>query len=408
MDLSQTKWVRRFEKGKDKLARMFLPVGRNGWERARIPQAMRHGLRALKDNVKKHHIQMMMNPHIGPPAAFTVFAVAILGIRWLGRHPFTRAIRNLLLRFFGERSVQLAGKGVLSLAAAWCAWVVYTIAVIRKRWLTWPPPRSPGVKVDPRPVMCFGGSLFLDTFYNGVIAYCQDHFDMSQVRMSGLSGATVQMAASGLIEDPILRLRVCLLCMERIVDYYDGGMPMLVELDKCEQIFCDEMFLAGVTDRTAAECADRNVHYSQITEVHWHRIFGVPIFPYLVPKVCPLPRTLYGIIQLCLRSCCLPFSIFGSPPVMRDGRYVIDGGFSALFPVPEDADISKTVTVHCFDKFNADIKMPWNPWFHLWRKWFPVSRRDAVHLFSQGYQRAAEGHHIFLEKGFVEKCVFFI
>mmetsp|Transcript_24593 Transcript_24593/g.62647 ORF Transcript_24593/g.62647 Transcript_24593/m.62647 type:complete len:344 (-) Transcript_24593:112-1143(-) len=212
-------------------------------------------------------------------------------------------------------------------------------------------------KSDSAVTLVFSGSGLLLSYYAGVFQYIYDNFDLSNVRICGISGGTTaaltlafKAPAARVLE---LGMRMREMMMSRWLLCY------LMSHDEMAEVLVREMRLMGISDKDAANVnALGHVRYGVTT---FDGAGGVAPQHRLVALAGTIRD---GIFQMLSSMCILPF--FRCPGDIGIGRWAFDGGFSALYPMPADADPDRT-----------------------------------VELFQQGYEMAARHRSAFLAKGMV-------
>mmetsp|Transcript_31794 Transcript_31794/g.69563 ORF Transcript_31794/g.69563 Transcript_31794/m.69563 type:complete len:379 (+) Transcript_31794:12-1148(+) len=247
-------------------------------------------------------------------------------------------------------------------------------------------------KSDSPVTLVFSGSGLLLSYYAGVFQYIYDNFDLLGVRVCGISGGTTaaltlafQAPAARVLE---LGMRVREMMMSRWLLCYLMGHGEMGE------VLVREMRLMGISDKHAARVsAEGHVKYGVTTFdgrgglAPQHRLVG-------------LAGTIRdGIFQMLSSMCILPF--FRCPGDIGIGRWAFDGGFSALYPMPADADPDRTVRVCPFPFVPADVQPESFSRMHFVDVVCPTSVARQVELFRQGYEMASRHRSSFLAKGMV-------
>lgn len=236
--------------------------------------------------------------------------------------------------------------------------------------------------------MAFTGSGLLMGYYHGVATYIRDHFYVDDLRMSAISGgcSTILALAMGLdlyqimllglhTKRWILEQGVYLNSFETLADYVRGLFSEI-----------------GLTDKDVEAASARGNCFIGVTQC--------------VPprhRCEPIPSTLNDLIDLWLCSCCvMPFF---STPGSYQGRHYVDGGFSAVWSLPQSQPWSQVIKVTCvppwLSKYSvamttADIQpqqamlssiVVLYPWEHQRR------------LIELGYHDAQKQHGLLLQRG---------
>jgi len=137
-----------------------------------------------------------------------------------------------------------------------------------------------------------------------------------------------------------------------------------------------------------------------VSELAWHKVFGIPLIPYLKHVVIGMPPTVEGLSKLLVGTCTI-LPLIGTPLALegRNGKWALDGALSAGYAIPDDQDLSRVVRVTPWPVMPSDICMPFMPWFHLWNCVFPPDAKRHLELFQVGYKCAMEKHDMFIAKG---------
>ena len=153
-----------------------------------------------------------------PKAALAWVVLVGLGIKFLSRYPFGKRLFAKIVELVNKRYVRIAAKGTAAFLGGCGAVFVYWFY---KVYIQWRPVRDPNVKMDNRPFLAFGGAGLLYPFYWGVIAYCKDNFDVSDIRASGLS-AGLYTVGSVMIDKQAELIEMVMHVMHRLLDEYDS------------------------------------------------------------------------------------------------------------------------------------------------------------------------------------------
>jgi len=247
-------------------------------------------------------------------------------------------------------------------------------------------------KSDSAVTLVFSGSGLLLSYYAGVFQYIYDNFDLSNVRICGISGGTTaaltlafKAPAARVLE---LGMRMREMMMSRWLLCY------LMSHDEMAEVLVREMRLMGISDKDAANVnALGHVRYGVTT---FDGAGGVAPQHRLVALAGTIRD---GIFQMLSSMCILPF--FRCPGDIGIGRWAFDGGFSALYPMPADADPDRTVRVCPFPFVPADVQPESFSRMHFVDVACPTSVARQVELFQQGYEMAARHRSAFLAKGMV-------
>jgi len=251
-------------------------------------------------------------------------------------------------------------------------------------------------KVDPRPLLAFSGSALLLAYYNGIAGYLKDHFELDNVRFSGISGGCVfflpillgvpvdKMFASGMY----VRKRI----MKRPLLCY-----LLTEAE-CVSMFLEELKLMGLTDKNMKDLSEQNRGYFGVTTCKW--LAG--LIPTPSPRLIPVSDTMESTIKGLLQSTCTP-PFFRSPGKLEDGKYAIDGVFSMTYAIPDDADEEKIIRISPWTFYPADVKPSRLRRMHLVDFFLPLGIKHQTKQFCVGYKTAWENHQVFVKKGLKPK-----
>eukprot|EP00437_Effrenium_voratum_P015801 CAMPEP_0181451012 /NCGR_PEP_ID=MMETSP1110-20121109/28471_1 /TAXON_ID=174948 /ORGANISM="Symbiodinium sp., Strain CCMP421" /LENGTH=371 /DNA_ID=CAMNT_0023575249 /DNA_START=11 /DNA_END=1123 /DNA_ORIENTATION=- len=249
-------------------------------------------------------------------------------------------------------------------------------------------PRSLCEKQRP-PFMAFSGSGLLLGYFHGIVTYIRDHFHVDNVQLSGISGgcSTILALAMGIDLYQILLLGLHLKkhLLKKGIYWHDFDDMVEDTLYHWKQI--------GITDEDVAELAARKQCHIGVTQCFppGHRCLDVP-------------TTLRDLVALAL--CSMSVMPFFRSPGMFQGKFYIDGGFSAMYSIPENQPWDEVVKVTCFPwwatllppamgcatiqptRFMPTEVLVLYPWSH---------QRG---LIKQGYEDAKLQHDQLVAKGF--------
>lgn len=168
------------------------------------------------------------------------------------------------------------------------------------------------------------------SYYHGVATYVRDHFYVDDLRMSGISGgcSTLLALAMGLDLYQILLLGLHTKRWILQQGLYLNSFETLVE-------YVNSLFeQIGLTDKDVEAASARNQCFIGVTQCFPPR-----------HRCEPIPKTVRDLVDLWLCSCnVVPFF---STPGTYQGRYYIDGGFSAVWSLPDRQPWSETIRVTC-------------------------------------------------------------
>ncbi|CAE7818384.1 let-413 [Symbiodinium sp. CCMP2592] len=244
------------------------------------------------------------------------------------------------------------------------------------------------LQFDRKPFLAFSGSGLLFAYYHGVVTYIRDHFYVDNLQLSGISGgcSTLLALAMGidLYEVLLLGLHMKKHFTKAGVYLHDFGAMVEVLVSHFKQI--------GISDEDVAQLSKRKQCYMGVTKC----------FP-LQHCCINTPATLRELVSLLLSSMSVvPF--FRTPGVYQ-GKYYVDGGFSAMYSVPENHRWDEVIKVTCFPWWStllppamgvADVQpsrfMPTEvfvlyPWAHqqeLIRRGYEDTKKQHDHLVERG------------------------
>lgn len=329
-----------------------------------------------------------------PKAALAFLVFALLGSRFISQYPFGKRLFAKIVALWNKRFVQFAVKGTAALTASFLAVCAYTYY---KVYIQWRPHRDPTKKdYDNRPFLAFGGAGLLYPFYWGVIAYAKDHFDVSDVRTSGLS-AGLFTVGSVMTDNQMEIWEMVMHVMQRITDEFDSFL--CIEGTTAAEFSERELKLLGWTDKKMQDLSDGNRFYSSVSEVEWAKFLGIIPYPYLKCRVLEWPRTLKELGRIIVATCNIP-PLVGTPLCLQPGKWAWDGALASSYALPADTNPDKVLRVTPVWLVPHDICMPFAAWFHCWHVLFPADAATHEELFVIGYETAKKHHNVFIDKGF--------
>jgi hypothetical protein len=247
----------------------------------------------------------------------------------------------------------------------------------------------PNPQIDDRPILCFSGAASLWPYYNGVYYYLHHHFDLTQVRASGISmGVNSAMAVA-------LRLRP--------MEVFEMGLSwsslIWGRALKCffmsSKLWCRTGLATttkyGVTDEQVRTFVSSGTIYSGCTDIS--------VFPpehVLLADASSTYEALY-IGNLSMRI----FPFFNFPGFFRK-MVLIDGGFTAIWAVPDDANIDKIVRISPFPLTGADISPSFEERFSARDVMYSRYKKQMWNEMKIGYRSAKRAHQRLIGKGLTE------
>jgi len=99
-----------------------------------------------------------------------------------------------------------------------------------------------------------------------------------------------------------------------------------------------------------------------------------------------------------MQSCTVP-PFFAKPGVLPDGKWAFDGGFSALYAIPPDADPAKIIKVSPWPFFPADVKLHRLSFMELVAAIYPLPIEYQRKLFARGYNMGQTAFDVLCRKG---------
>jgi len=228
-------------------------------------------------------------------------------------------------------------------------------------------------------------------YYHGVVTYIRDHFHIDGIQLSAISGgcSTILALAMGIDLYQILLLGLHMKQWVLKEGLYLNSVDKLV--DKTAELFAE----LGMTEQDCEQLAARRQCFIGVTQC----------FP---PRHCCLGVP-GGIRELARLVTCsmsvLPF--FRTPGEFR-GKYYLDGGFSAVWSVPEEQPWSEVTRITCVPS---------------WCTWLPPSMASAhiqpskfmptemlllypwayqQQLIQRGYEDAKASHDVLKARGMRE------
>lgn len=179
--------------------------------------------------------------------------------------------------------------------------------------------------------MAFSGSGLLLAYFHGIVTYIRDHFYVDNLQLSGISGGCSTMLALAMGID---LYQILLLGLHQKKKFLENG----VYLNDFESILEDtlQQFEAiGISEEDVARLSARKQCFIGVTQC----------FP---PRHCCVatPASRRDLAALWLSSMSVvPF--FRTPGVFQ-GKYYVDGGFSAMYSVPDGQPWDDVIKVTCF------------------------------------------------------------
>lgn len=246
--------------------------------------------------------------------------------------------------------------------------------------------------LDSRPTIAFSGSFLLMSVYLGFAAYLQDHFQLDNVRVSAVSGGATNYFSI------ILKMK--------IAEVYELGMQMRADL-LSRRLLCYLMPENWLVDRLVKQCRVLGINDGAARQVsrEGRAFFGVTTFqwsplPWPKLRVVPVAETLTDMSRQLMQSCTVP-PFFARPGVLPDGKWALDGGFSTVYAIPEDADPSKTIRVTPWPFLPGDIKLHSLSLIECVAALYPLSMKQQLKLFARGYEMGQNGFEVLARKGLV-------
>eukprot|EP00913_Durusdinium_trenchii_P016806 g15796.t1 len=184
---------------------------------------------------------------------------------------------------------------------------------------------------EKKPFMAFSGSGLLLGYFHGIVTYIRDHFYVENLQLSGISGgcSTILALAMGidLYQILLLGLHMKQIFLKKGIYWHDFEDMVEFTMQHWKQI--------GISDEDVAELAARKQCHIGVTKC----------FP---PGHCCIetPHTLRDLVALVLSS--MSVVPFFRTPGIYEGKYYIDGGFSAMYSVPPGQRWDEVIKVTCF------------------------------------------------------------
>jgi len=285
-----------------------------------------------------------------------------------------------LLRYRQIRSLTKLSRSIFLLLLARA---LYTL---RQRRMTSSIPKS--LQMERTPFMAFSGSGLLLAYFHGIVTYLRDHFFVDNLQLSGISGgcSTILALAMG-----IDLYQILLLGLHMKKHFLKKGV-YLNDFEEMVDFTMQHWTQIGITDEDVAELAARKQCHIGVTQC----------FP---PGHCCIetPATLRDLVKLVLSS--MSVVPFFRTPGIYEGKYYVDGGFSAMYSVPPGQRWDEVIKVTCF---------PW--WATLFppamgvadiqpRRFMPTEVivlypwQYQKQLIKQGYEDAKEQHQQLVARG---------
>lgn len=243
-----------------------------------------------------------------------------------------------------------------------------------------------------RPLVAFSGAGLMWAYYHGIVTYIRDHFNVDNLQLSAISGGC--MASLGLVMGlDLYQIVVLGLTMRKRVLSNEGCY--MFSCSKLVSLFRESMDMIGLTDWDVQRVAERQQLFIGVTQC----------FP---PRhVCvPAPSTVNELLSLWVCSMCVP--PFLSTPGSFHGKFYIDGGFSAVWSVPEDRSFEDVLKVTCVPPWctlcspamtTADVQPSE---LMLSTIFYPYSWKHQRKVLKLGYDDAHMQHHVFVKHGLRE------
>jgi len=250
-------------------------------------------------------------------------------------------------------------------------------------------------KLDSRPLVAFSGCLCLMSYYNGVVSYLKDHFDVRDVRCSGVSGGSVAFVPL-LLNIPANQCLSLFTFLVNKVTRRSLSFYLMKEAD-IRKLLVQELKIHGVSEKAVEELRKENRVFFGVTAYNGTR----GLLPSLAARVLPMASTLDAVVEQMLQSMCtLPF--FRWLGQLPDGTYVWDGFFTMYYAIPEDEDPENIIRVTPWTFIPADVKPAKLSWMHL-QCFYPVGSKAQIKQWRVGYQTAMDHHRVFVKKGLKPK-----
>jgi len=239
-------------------------------------------------------------------------------------------------------------------------------------------------KIDDRVLVSYGGSGLLYPYHIGVHLYLKYNFDLTDVRVSGISGAGFAVIGHMIdIHDD--------LALEMIIRGWD-----MVRLRKYGPFL---MNASSFANKMAMNLRSGGYQNMDIARTNKQYFFGVTslcgFLPHLVALDLDDVRTIEELFYLL--TCTMRILPFFFAPGFYKNHILLDGGFSAGYAIPEDQDPSKTISVSPWSFMSPDIGPGelFNPLlfaypahWDTWKKWG-----------KRGWEDTERVHNFLVEKG---------
>ncbi|KAF4739182.1 hypothetical protein FOZ62_000269 [Perkinsus olseni] len=251
-----------------------------------------------------------------------------------------------------------------------CAYAVWRIINRLRRKRSGP--------MDPRVTLSLTGSGSRIAYHLGVIACLRDHVDLSNVRMSSISGGACMLIVLALQHVEISEMMLLgLRMMERMIKNNGTGTYFLKQEEVMDQILRDLRVMCHMEDEDIARLSREHRAYVGVTT----------LTPYPQHANICIPRDPREALLTMGASMTIPpfFRSFGRV----NGKVAIDGCFTRLYSLPDDHNPARVIRICPFPWPFSDIRPPLRDLPRTVFEGFVPLRLDwQIRIFSQGYEDA--------------------
>jgi len=242
------------------------------------------------------------------------------------------------------------------------------------------------------PLLTFSGAGLLGFYFQGVCAYIQDNFDLTNVRFAGISAGSCSAAALG-AQLPVeasmcFGLKWIKLLTQRKFRSYFIPPKLFIELGSK---ICDDF---GISEEYLLQNYSQGRLYVGVT--------NMSSFP---PTHDAIPASSFKSRKenFYVMSCSMRILPFFTSIGYYNKKWLIDGGFSSMFCIPDDANPNKIIRITPISSIkNADIKPDHynrNESYSLFDIFRFPSLNDILEQFRRGYNDGIRGHDNLIKKG---------
>mmetsp|Transcript_68567 Transcript_68567/g.108892 ORF Transcript_68567/g.108892 Transcript_68567/m.108892 type:complete len:350 (-) Transcript_68567:194-1243(-) len=252
--------------------------------------------------------------------------------------------------------------------------------------------REKQIKIKDQVLITFSGGGQLGFYYQGICAYLRDNFELENVRFAGISAGSTAAAslASRLPTEAsmIFGLRWFKLLDQRRLKFFFLAPSTFCDVAAgiCEQF--------GITDEWITSQNEKTDYFYGVTNIKtW------PPTHELIGKFESRRESFYAM------SCSMRVLPFFTRPGYYRNMWLLDGGFSALFSVPKDANPDKIIRITPSTRITADVQP--NVYSKQYFRWIDAIKMPSLQFifeqFERGYNDAIRCRNTLIAKGLKPK-----